>query len=55
MAKKIESPCVGVCQFRGQVCVACGRDKAEIKAWHGMNRKQKILVEKRARQRLRKP
>lgn len=52
MAKKIESPCTGVCQFRGSVCVGCGRDKMEIKAWHGMNRKERLLTGKRAGQRL---
>ncbi len=54
MAKRIDSPCVSICQFKGDVCVGCGRNKVEIKAWHGMKRKEKILVGKRAAQRLKK-
>ncbi|MCP1672943.1 putative Fe-S protein YdhL (DUF1289 family) [Natronocella acetinitrilica] len=54
MAKDIESPRISVSQFKGGVCVGCGRDKSEIKAWHGMKRKEKIMTARRARERLKK-
>ncbi|MGL6249599.1 MAG: DUF1289 domain-containing protein, partial [Billgrantia desiderata] len=25
MAKKIESPCVSICQLKGDLCIGCGR------------------------------
>jgi len=54
MAKEIKSPCIDVCQFKGDVCVGCGRSKAEIKAWHGMKRKDRMLTDKRAQERMKK-
>lgn len=54
MAKEIESPCVSVCQFKGDVCVGCGRNKHEIRSWHSMKRKDRIMTTKRASERLRK-
>ncbi|QIT54821.1 DUF1289 domain-containing protein [Aquisalimonas sp. 2447] len=54
MAKEIESPCVEVCRFKGDVCEGCGRSKREIRAWHGMKRKDRIMTARKARERLKK-
>ncbi|MCH8504838.1 MAG: DUF1289 domain-containing protein [Ectothiorhodospiraceae bacterium] len=54
MAKDIDNPCVSICQFKGSVCVGCGRDRVEIKAWHGMKRKEKMMTVRRAKERLKK-
>lgn len=54
MGKGIDNPCIDVCRLKGGVCVGCGRSRDEIKRWHGMKRKEKILVQKRARERLKR-
>lgn len=54
MAKDIQSPCVDVCQLKSDICVGCGRSTDEIRRWHGMKRKEKMLVVQRARERLKK-
>ncbi|WP_018233898.1 DUF1289 domain-containing protein [Thioalkalivibrio thiocyanodenitrificans] len=54
MAKDIQSPCVDICQLKSDICVGCGRVTDEIRRWHGMKRKEKMLVVQRARERLKK-
>lgn len=38
MAKRIESPCVSICQLKGGLCVGCGRTTEEITRWQSMKR-----------------
>ena len=41
---KVESPCVGVCQFPGGVCKGCGRTQEEAFEWYEMSEEQKQAV-----------
>lgn len=54
MAKKIENPCVSICQLKGGLCTGCGRTVDEIREWKSMKRPQKMQAVKRADQRLKK-
>ncbi|UYG04391.1 DUF1289 domain-containing protein [Halomonas sp. LR3S48] len=54
MAKKIESPCVSVCQLKGDLCIGCGRTVEEIGQWKAMKRPEKMKTVKRAEERLKK-
>ncbi|GGY07875.1 Fe-S oxidoreductase [Litchfieldella qijiaojingensis] len=54
MAKKIESPCVSVCQLKGGLCTGCGRTEEEIRRWKSMKRPEKMKTVKRADERLKK-
>ena len=54
MAKKIESPCVSICQLKGDLCVGCGRTIDEIRTWKTMKRPEKMKTVKRADERLKK-
>lgn len=39
MAKKLSSPCIGVCKLDAAraACTGCGRTLAEIAAWPGLD------------------
>ncbi|MGQ4878517.1 DUF1289 domain-containing protein [Billgrantia sp. LNSP4103-1] len=52
MTKKIESPCVSVCQLKGDLCIGCGRTVEEIRHWKAMKRPEKMKTLKRAEERL---
>jgi predicted Fe-S protein YdhL (DUF1289 family) len=54
MAKKIESPCVSICQLKGDLCIGCGRTIEEIRHWKAMKRPEKMKTVKRADERLKK-
>lgn len=54
MAKKIESPCVSVCQLSGGLCTGCGRSVEEIRHWKAMKRPEKMKTVKRAEECLKK-
>jgi uncharacterized protein len=54
MAKKIESPCVSICQLSGGLCTGCGRTIEEIRHWKAMKRQEKMKTVKRADERLKK-
>ena len=54
MAKKIESPCVSICQINRGLCVGCGRTKDEIRQWASMKRPERMKTVKLAEQRLKK-
>ena len=54
MAKKIESPCVSICQLKGDLCIGCGRTIEEIRHWKAMTRPEKMKTVKRADERLKK-
>ena len=49
----IESPCVKICELNGaDICVGCGRSRAEIGGWSAMSNEQKKRVVAAARERL---
>ena len=52
MAKEIENPCIAVCQLSGDLCISCGRSKADIRQWKRMKRPEKMAAVARATQRL---
>lgn len=52
MAKEIENPCIALCQISGDLCVSCGRSKADIRQWKRMKRPEKMAAVARATQRL---
>ena len=52
MAKDIENPCIAVCQLSGDLCVSCGRTKADIRGWKRMKRPEKMAAVQRAALRL---
>ena len=52
MAKEIENPCISVCQISGDLCISCGRSKADIRQWKRMKRPEKMAAVARATQRL---
>ncbi|ENO15994.1 DUF1289 domain-containing protein [Marinobacter nanhaiticus D15-8W] len=54
MAKKVENPCVSICQLKGGLCVGCGRTKDEIRQWTSMKRPERMKTVKLAEQRLKK-
>ncbi|MBM3552020.1 MAG: DUF1289 domain-containing protein [Alphaproteobacteria bacterium] len=48
----IDSPCVKICELdRDDVCVGCGRTRAEIAGWTSMSDAQKAKVVELAAQR----
>jgi predicted Fe-S protein YdhL (DUF1289 family) len=48
----VESPCVKLCALNADdVCVGCGRTRAEIGAWSTLPDAMKEAVNRRARQR----
>lgn len=55
----IDSPCVKICELdRDDVCVGCGRTRAEIAGWTSMSEPQKLKVvelAERRRSAIRKP
>ncbi|MGD9542793.1 MAG: DUF1289 domain-containing protein [Methylocystis sp.] len=41
----VDSPCVKICELdRNDICVGCGRTRAEIAGWTGMSELQKTSV-----------
>lgn len=49
----IDSPCVKICELdRDDVCVGCGRTRAEIAGWTSMSDAQKAKVVEQAGRRL---
>jgi predicted Fe-S protein YdhL (DUF1289 family) len=50
----VDSPCVKICDLdRDDVCVGCGRTRAEIAGWTSMSESQKAEVVERAKERKR--
>ena len=39
-----KDPCIGVCKFTDDICLGCGRTKAETKAWKKLNKDEKRAV-----------
>ncbi|MGM0769923.1 MAG: DUF1289 domain-containing protein [Pseudomonadota bacterium] len=54
MAKPIDNPCTSVCQLSGDICVGCGRTRAQIRGWKKIKRPEKQAAAKDASARLKK-
>ena len=39
-----KDPCIGVCKFTDDICIGCGRTKAEIKGWKKLGKDEKRAV-----------
>jgi predicted Fe-S protein YdhL (DUF1289 family) len=48
-----KNPCISVCKFTDDTCIACGRTKRECKAWKKMDKDERRDVNAEAEQRLR--
>ena len=46
----VPSPCVKTCRLEEEVCVGCGRTKAEISQWLRMTDEEKNRILKRLKQ-----
>jgi len=40
---KIESPCIGVCELKDNVCIGCNRTIEEITNWVPISQEEKEL------------
>jgi predicted Fe-S protein YdhL (DUF1289 family) len=47
-----KNPCISVCKFTDDTCIACGRTKPECKAWKKMDKDERRDVNEQAVQRL---
>ena len=47
-----KNPCISVCKFTDDTCIACGRTKPECKAWKKMDKDERREVNEQAAQRL---
>ncbi|MGD9540159.1 DUF1289 domain-containing protein [Methylocystis sp.] len=48
----IDSPCIKICELdRDDICVGCGRTRAEIAGWSSMSEAQQATVIERAKKR----
>ncbi|UUD64101.1 DUF1289 domain-containing protein [Pseudomonas seleniipraecipitans] len=48
----MKDPCISVCKFSDNICLGCGRSKAEIKAWKKLDKGEQRLVMAEADMRL---
>ncbi|MBX3095877.1 MAG: DUF1289 domain-containing protein [Fimbriimonadaceae bacterium] len=48
----VESPCVRICELRGDVCVGCGRTIEEICDWPFLRPDEQRTIKKLATERL---
>ena len=46
------SPCVGVCQLQGSLCIGCGRELGEIAEWSSASPTRKARIVEAAGERL---
>jgi predicted Fe-S protein YdhL (DUF1289 family) len=47
-----KNPCISICKFSDDTCIACGRTKPECKAWKKMDKDERRDVNEQAVQRL---
>lgn len=52
MGDKAKNPCVSLCKIQDDICIGCGRSRAEMKAWKGLKNKERKAVNERAAERL---
>ncbi|NWC96362.1 MULTISPECIES: DUF1289 domain-containing protein [unclassified Pseudomonas] len=39
-----KDPCISLCKFNADICVGCGRNKREIRAWKKLDKVDKRTV-----------
>lgn len=46
-----KDPCINICKFSDDICVGCGRNKREIRAWKKLDKvdKRAVLAESQLR------
>jgi len=42
--KDVRSPCIDVCAFERDICLGCGRSKAQIRAWKKLDNPSRRAV-----------
>ncbi|GAB6389890.1 DUF1289 domain-containing protein [Stutzerimonas marianensis] len=52
MGDKAKNPCISLCKLKDEICIGCGRSRAEMKAWKGLSNKERKTVNELAAQRL---
>ena len=52
MGDKAKNPCVSLCKLHDDICIGCGRSRAEMKAWKDLKNKERKAVNERAVERL---
>lgn len=40
----MKDPCIKVCKYQRDICIGCGRSKAEIKAWKKLDKPARRAV-----------
>jgi len=40
----VESPCIGICELKDNICIGCNRTVEQITNWETMSRKEKEKV-----------
>lgn len=39
-----KSPCIKVCEFDKNICLGCGRSRAQIKGWKRLDKGERLAV-----------
>jgi predicted Fe-S protein YdhL (DUF1289 family) len=39
-----KSPCIKVCEFDRDICLGCGRSRAQIKGWKRLDKGERLAV-----------
>jgi len=39
-----KSPCIKVCEFDKDICLGCGRSRAQIKGWKRLDKGERLAV-----------
>jgi predicted Fe-S protein YdhL (DUF1289 family) len=48
----VANPCIKLCKFQRDICLGCGRSKAEIKAWKKLDKPERRVVLAQAQMRM---
>lgn len=40
----MKDPCIKLCKFEREICLGCGRSKAEIKGWKKLDKASRRVV-----------
>lgn len=48
----VSNPCIKLCKFDREICLGCGRSKAEIKVWKKLDKPSRRMVLAEAQMRL---
>jgi predicted Fe-S protein YdhL (DUF1289 family) len=47
-----KNPCIDICKFTDQVCIGCGRTKAEVRGWKKLEKDERREIVELSKQRL---